>query len=213
MPSLKSKNQNRPLIIAHRGGHYWKGNNFSYITESIVEGADIIELDIKLKDGEYVVQHDRPSSMQGLLLDALKKVKNTDLYLDIKDNKINPNNLITFVRKSQYKNNIIIGSFDKKLLKSIKRDKGIIINLHTFGIPSPIQIAKDIGADWINPPVFLVRKKLIKSIINNGFKFVPGGNFRQNSNEANQIRFAQLGAHVISTYNVKRMVANLKTLF
>ena len=47
----------KPLIIAHKGGKPWENNNFSYITSSIKEGADIIELDIRLKNNQYIIKH------------------------------------------------------------------------------------------------------------------------------------------------------------
>ena len=114
--SLSSAN---PLLIAHGGGKYWEGQNFSYIEKSIDYGADIIELDIKLKGNDYIVKHSIFSKSQGLLTGALDKIKNASLYLDIKDNNINPNDLIAFI-KNKTDNTIIIGSFNKNILKKNK---------------------------------------------------------------------------------------------
>jgi len=38
IPTISSQ----PLLIAHKGGEYYKDNNFSYITESIEQGADTL---------------------------------------------------------------------------------------------------------------------------------------------------------------------------
>ena len=63
VPTLKRA---RPLIIAHRGGRYWtsrRPNDFGYIAESIRSGADMIELDVRVRGGHYIVQHDRLISL------------------------------------------------------------------------------------------------------------------------------------------------------
>jgi len=50
---------------------------------------------------------------QGLLSNALTKVNNTMLYQNIKDKKIDPNELIKYT-KERFTGKIIIGSFNKK---------------------------------------------------------------------------------------------------
>ena len=74
-----------PLVTAHRGGKFWEGDDFSYISESVRAGADIIELDIRLRDGKYVVQHTPYEKPQGFLDSALARVEGSSVYLDIKN--------------------------------------------------------------------------------------------------------------------------------
>lgn len=188
----------KPLLIAHRGGRYWEGNNFSYISESIEQGADIIELDIRMENNNYIVKHSIFSKQQGLLSDALLKIQNKTIYLDIKDNDIDPNQLIDYVRKT-LNNQIIIGSFNKKILEKIEKNESIIINYHCFSFFCSIKIAKNINADWINPVSFLITKNKIKEIQNKGFKFVPAGT----ENYKKQLKYVMSGAYAISTYKIK----------
>ncbi len=134
----------KPLIIAHEGGEYWQDKNFSYITESIQQGADIIELDIKLKNGKYIIKHGTLSKSRGFLSDALTKINNTSVYLDIKDKNIDPNNLINFVRTKINNTQIIIGSLNANILKKVKKDENIIINYHCISFLCSIKKAKEI---------------------------------------------------------------------
>jgi len=189
----------QPLIIAHKGGEYWEGDNFSYITNSLKQGADIIELDIKLKNNQYIIKHSLFQKKQGTLSEALTKINNASIYLDIKDNQIDPNDLIKYV-KERNNNKIIIGSFNKELLKKINKDENITINYHCISFLCSIKTAKEVDADWINPIPYFISKKKIKEIQDNGFKFVPGGT----ENSEKQLKYTKLGAHVISTYQVKK---------
>ena len=191
-------NSAQPLLIAHQGGEYWEENNFSYIENSIKEGANIIELDIRLKKEEYVIKHFWFSKNQGKLSNALTKVNNASLYIDIKDEKINPNDLIKYIRKTN-NNKIIIGSFKTKILKKIEKDKNITINYHCFSFLCSIKKAKELDADWINPVSYFITKNKIKEIQDNGFKFVPAGN----EDYKKQLKYIELGAYATSTYKIK----------
>jgi hypothetical protein len=199
-----------PLIIAHRGGKFWEDADFSYIKKSIQDGADIIELDIRMKDGKYIVQHTPLEKIQGSLEDALKLVENTKIYLDIK-NKIDVNNLIPHVR-SICSNEIIIGSYDTKLLASIQ-DKTVIRNCHCVSPWTAISKGKSCEANWINPICYTATKSLSKEIQSEGFKFVPSGNqiFKKNEIMTNLKKYTLWGAYAISTHHVKEMRKMLDT--
>lgn len=191
------KAYSKPKIIAHRGGKYWQGADFSYITQAINAGADIIELDIRIKKEKYIIQHDPLSQFQGELSEALKRIKNKTIYLDIKDKKIEPNQLIKFVRKIKPKNKLIIGSFNKGILSKIKKDKDITINYHCIPFFIDYNFAKSNNVDWINPiPYFLTKKEIIR--IKKEFKFVPAGT----ENYKKQKEYQELGAHAISVHDV-----------
>lgn len=199
------------LITAHRGGRYWSANDFSYITESIEAGANIIELDIRMNsDKEFIVQHDRFAIYQGKLERALKKLQDATVYLDIKESSIDAQKLIDFVR-THTSATVIVGSYSPKVLMRYKKLE-VLTNLHTLALKSPISVAKEIGVDWINPVAWRTTKRLAQEIQENGFRFVPAGNFRRNSDESNQVRNAQMGAYCISTYHFARMVKMLKDL-
>lgn len=196
---VRIQNNSAPKIIAHKGGRYWYENNFSYISDSIKDGADIIELDIRQKNENYVIKHSHFSKNQGSLSDALLKIKNSPvlIYLDIKDSSINAERLIEYV-KSKVNNTLIIGSLDKNVLKSVEKKEGIIINYHCFFL-CPIKTAREIKADWINPISYFVTKRKIKDIQENGFKFVPSGI----ENYKKLIEYTNAGAYAVSVYNVK----------
>lgn len=195
-------------VIAHKGGRYWAGKNFSYIQESLGLGADIIELDVKLSGSEILVKH--PLGIpgydyqtffpcQGRLKDALSALDSrASLYLDLKDRKLDPERLLDFVKRYHF-SEVIVGSFDTKILKKFRQlDPRIVINLHCWPNPGCIKIAKKVEADWINPvPVFL-KEKLARQIVREGFKFVPAGveNYGKTAN------FIKWGAHAISLYDL-----------
>jgi len=193
-----------PLIIAHRGGKFWKSKNFSYITESIKVGADFIELDIRFKDGHYFVQHEPFDIYQGLLSDALKRIGKTGIYLDIKDVP-DVNELIAYVRK-HVKGPIAAGFFDLKYLKDIK-DRRVIKIVHCLVEGPAIKDAKKVGAKWITPFVYMATHGFAKDIQAAGFKFVPGGNelFQEHEIMEDLVKFASWGAYAIATFHVKKV--------
>jgi len=187
----------QPLLIAHQGGEYWTDKNFSYITKSIEEGADIIEIDIRLKEGQYIVKHFPFSQVQGKLIDALDKMQDKQIYLDIKDESVNPNDLINFVRERR-NNSIIIGSFNKDILKKVNPESNVTIDFQCLPTRCSIETAKELNADWINPLPYFITKRQINDIEKNGFKFVPAGS----ENYIKQMQYAKSGAYAISVYEV-----------
>lgn len=121
--------------------------------------------------------------------------------MDIKDRKIDPNKLISYIRSKNKNNKIILGSFNKKLLKKINKEEGILINYHCFSPFLSIRRAKELDADWINPLPYLITNKKIEKIKNNGFKFVPAGN----ENYKKQMKYLKLGAHALSIHDIKKI--------
>ena len=202
--------QSKPLIIAHRGGKFWKGTNFSYIAEAVRDGADIIELDIRLKRGEYIVQHGPFGKNQGRLDDALKVVSSAGIYLDLKSKDIDINTLVAYIR-TKHNNQIIVGSFHAPLLKSLT-DPSVIKICHCLLPSRAIEKAKAVGAHWVSPLCHVVTRKLADKIEAAGFKFVPGGStfFKKYEIFKKQLRFVQHGAHAIATHHVGKFKVLLK---
>jgi hypothetical protein len=199
----------RPRVIAHRGGKFWEGEDFSYVSESIRDGADIIELDVRVQQGRYIVQHGPWAKFQGHLEKVLPRLERADLYLDIKDHRMDINRLVESIR-SKCANHLIIGSFSQTLLRSIT-DPSIERNYHwpwPWFHSAPARYAM---ADWVNPMSSVVTKGLATSIQGAGFKFVPGGNylFKMYERMGRQLTFAEFGAYAISTHHVKEMIGLL----
>jgi hypothetical protein len=192
------------LIIAHRGGKFWEDTNFSYISTSIRDGADIIELDVRRQGGRYVIQHDPFSKAQGTLEAALARIERAAVYLDVKTNDIDINDLIAYVRLL-CSNHIIVGSFNYSMLQNIC-DRSVERNLHCWGawLCNP---EKFTAVDWINPICYFTSRAIAKRIQVQGFRFVPAGNqvFKKNEIMENQLRFARWGAYAIATHHVREM--------
>ncbi len=199
-----------PLVTAHRGGKFWEGDDFSYISESVRAGADIIELDIRLRDGKYVVQHTPYEKPQGFLDSALARVEGSSVYLDIKNRDLNVNELISYVR-SRCSNQIIVGSYHLKVLRSIQ-DPAIERNCHCTLPWTAVAHGQSAHADWINPLCYFTTKSLAQEIQNAGFKFVPSGNqiLKKHEIMENQLRYARWGAYAVSTYHVKETKERLR---
>ncbi|MGC9968293.1 MAG: hypothetical protein ABSC29_01000 [Minisyncoccia bacterium] len=194
-----------PLITAHRGGKFWEGDDFSYISESIRDGADIIELDVRLCDGKYIVQHAPYEKAQGFLEDAFARTENTALYLDIKSRDIKINELIAYVH-SFCSSHIIVGSYHLDLLRSIQ-DLAVERNCHCVLPWTAVPRGRSAHAGWVNPLCYFTTKSLAQEIRDAGFKFVPSGNqiFKKHEIMENQLRYARWGAYAISTHHVKEM--------
>lgn len=200
-----------PKIIAHRGGRFWEGDNFSYISDSVKEGAQIIELDICLSpENRYVVQHDKLTKPQGYLDDALPHIGLAVLYLDIKDSKVNVRELVESVRKT-CSNHIMIGSYDRGLLSDIG-DSSIGRIFHCILPWNAMERAESVGANWITPLGWFVTEQLVLQVQKAGFKLVPSGNpvLKKHEIMENQLRYARWGAHAISTHHVKDMKSYLE---
>jgi hypothetical protein len=198
-------NKIAPLIIAHRGGHFWESSDFSYIADSVRDGADIVELDVRARDDQYLIQHSPFGQVQGYLAAAIEKLGGASLYLDVKGHDIDVNQLITYVR-SICSNHLIVGSFSSSLLRSI-RDPAVERNYHCASPWFRATDARFAKADWVNPLSYLATERLAMKIQYAGFKFTPSGNYiwRKRERMGNQVKFAKWGAYAVSTYHVKEM--------
>ena len=113
--------------------------------------------------------------------------------------------VIAFVR-SQCRNNIVVHSRNVLLVPHFKRPDGIQFSLPISGIwPGIHNVPPGVG-DWITPFPWFITKSLVRHIHYHGFKFVPGGNVFTRSRDNAQIAFARMGAHALSTFDVKRLV-------
>jgi glycerophosphoryl diester phosphodiesterase len=204
-----------PLIVAHRGGRFWQAKDFSYITESIDSGADVIELDVReLGPSRYLVQHDRFSRPQGWLEDALARMagRNVSLYLDIKSRSSDARRLIEYVRQ-RTSCPLIVGSFHLAILDRLA-DSSVRTTLHCRWPYNAIDLARRVNADWITPMFYFTTEELAREIQVAGFKFAPAGNyfFKRYELFDNQIRYARWGAHAVSTHHVREMRTRLEFL-
>lgn len=196
--------------MAHRGGKFWESRDFSYIAESVRAGADIIELDVRSRNGEYVVQHAKYGRLQGSLKDAISYIGHTSLYLDIKDRGFDVNGCIASIR-ALCLNPIIVGSFDVGLLRSIN-DRSVVKSCHCLFPWRAGAKAREAGAQWVSPVCYFVTTGLARKIQDAGFRFVPSANlvFTKREVMRNQLRYAHAGVYAISTYHVKEMKRLLK---
>ncbi|MEK6890746.1 MAG: hypothetical protein AABX03_01275 [Nanoarchaeota archaeon] len=203
---IKLQNNSEIIIIAHRGGKYWKGKgkNFNYISESLHHGADVIELDVRVKENKYIVQHSKAALSQGFLEDALEKIGTVPLYLDIKDPLIDPNDLIKLVRK-KLKNQLIIGSFYSAVLKKIKKKKGIIISYQVYSPLYDLKLVKRLKVDWVVLWNYNIAGWKIKELQTSGLKFAPAGNLMPRQ----QMRYVKRGANAVFVYDIKKFKKNL----
>ncbi len=195
----------RPLIIAHRGGRFWSGESFDYVTESVRNGADIIELDVRKHFDRYVVQHSVFEKSQGYLEDAIRRIGSASLYLDVKDGTLDVNALIEYAR-SLTSTKLIIGSYFDHIIRGIE-DIEVVKCCHCVLPWRALEVGRSVGADWISPLAVSMTREQCSSLNEAGFKCVPSGNpiLKRVERLKNQVRFAAWGAHAISTHHVKEM--------
>jgi hypothetical protein len=194
-----------PLLIAHQGGKYWEGRNFSHITESIKVGASIIEIDVRRNNGTYIVQHMPYERPQGLFVDALRRCAGVGVYLDIKDENADIPEIVGLARDAGV-SRIIIGSFHLDLLRSTV-PLGVERNCHCIAPWNAIARGIYAHADWVNPICYVVTRGLAQDIQESGFKFVPSGNlvFQRKEIFRNQLRYATYGAYAVSAHHIKEL--------
>jgi glycerophosphoryl diester phosphodiesterase len=197
---------NLPLLIAHRGGQFWTDRSFSYVSAALREGANIVELDIRQRsDGEYIVQHSPIERPQGHLRDALKRLGDCDLYLDIKHIRSDVNVLLAYVRL-RFAGRIIVGTFDADVLRRIE-DATVTKNLHVICPWRAVERAREVSAHWVTPLSLCVTEDVAQTLQTAGLGFTPSGNpvFKRREIMANQLQFAAWGAFAISTHHVRTM--------
>lgn len=195
-----------PTIIAHRGGRYWEGGDFSYIEDAVREGASGVEVDVRRRGTAYIVQHDGPDSYQGTLEDALARIGSADVYLDLKEDLYLPD-LIDFV-KPRVEGRIFVGSFDQDVLAGIE-DPSVGRIYQCVQPFCSLEGAGHADADWINPVPFLITEDFVREAKAAGFAITPGGNPFDAGSETfrTPLRHAELGADAVSVYDVAAFIA------
>lgn len=189
--------------MAHRGGRFWTASNFSYIDEARESGADIVELDVRARGTELIVQHDMRSSYQGVLRDALARCEGADVFLDVKDRGVDIWRLLDLVKLSNV-HSFIVGSFYASVLRPLVGG-GTTLAFSHIGIPAPIPPAVASGATWLSVPCWRFTPGLVQKCREQNIKLSPWGNFQKNASERSQLRCAMLGAHSIATYDVRHL--------
>ncbi len=206
-----------PLIIGHRGSRSSgvRENSCEAIDRGVIEGADIIELDIvRAAGGSFVAHHYPFPNLRGNYLrakplsqipyaDSLESVLDTlasrrTLYLDIKEKlgTVDTGRLLGLIAKN-HTNSLIVGSFHRSVLAAARDHDGqSILNYHCLPRFRAIREAICLGAHWINPIHYAIRKSFVVAAISEGLKFAPAGN----ENIPKQLRYASWGAHALSTF-------------
>ncbi|GIW43642.1 MAG: hypothetical protein KatS3mg077_0924 [Candidatus Binatia bacterium] len=216
-----------PKIIGHRGCRApgVRENTAAAAAKAVAEGADIVEFDvIQTKDGHFVALHwpdlrflfsppwERrleelpPVSTVGEILSALGN--RTGVYLDIKQ----PLSDRQFLELSQIVDSfqfslVVVGSFQRGVLSACREHKpNWIVNFDCLPTHRAVRQAIELGAHWINPIPYGVRRSFVELVLDSGLKFVPAGN----ESDRRQLRFARWGAHALSTFrpaHLRRLLA------
>lgn len=192
-----------PQILAHRGGRYWTADNFSYITEALRDGADGVELDVRLHSGAYVVQHDFRWSYQGTLEEAITRCEGAPIMLDVKETGIDAQHLINFVL-SRTAGPISVVSMYPSVLAQL-RGQRIPLCLSTFALRSPIPLATSLGVHSIHVPAYRLSPQFVSQVHAHGLHFAPWACQFKTGDESSQLQAVSLGAYAIATYHVSHM--------
>lgn len=217
-----SPKQARPKIIGHRGcrsaGVF--ENTARAAARAVAEGADIVEVDVVCtKDGHFVALH-WPDASSTVLppwkyrlaelppVEGLAKIveavsDRVGLYLDIKQ-PLDDQQLLDLAHlvTSKGAREVIVGSvYRRVLLWSRKHRPEWIINFDCLPLHGAVVEARELGAHWINPAAFGVRRSFVDRALEAGLQFVPAGN----ENIQRQIRYAKWGAYALSTFYPARL--------
>ncbi|MCX8072695.1 MAG: glycerophosphodiester phosphodiesterase [Candidatus Binatia bacterium] len=218
-----------PKIIGHRGcrapGTF--ENTARAVSRALAEGADIVEVDVvKTKDGHFVALHWPDIHFLGLppwkyrlrelpRVDPISAIleavgRRAALYLDVKQPLERGEflELAELVDRFQLPE-VIVGSFHRRVLVACTIHRPTwIANYDCLPFHRAIQEAKDLGAQWINPIAFGIRKSFVDEAVAAGLKFVPAGN----EDDKRQLRYAKWGAYALSTFRPARLRALLRGL-
>ena len=190
-----------PKLMGHRGCRGEEPENtLRGIKKAIKVGVDAIEIDIhKTKDNQIVVCHDdsidRTTNGKGKILDLnyneIKKyrtkkqqkipllqeiidiirITKVELFIEIKCPNIE-DLLIKIIKKNKIAKQIVIKSFNHRILKTIKEKYPVLKTACLFvGLPvKPWLIPKEAKADMISVLMKLVDKKLINDMQSRNYK-------------------------------------------
>ncbi len=219
-----------PKIIGHRGCRApgVLENSSRAVARAITEGADIVEVDvICTRDGHFVALH-WPDVCSSLLppwkyrlaeLPPVEQVtsivrtagQQVALYLDIKQ-PLDDRQFLDLAQlvSSFTPRQVIVGSFHRGVLRSCaKHCPQWILNYDCLPVHRAITKANELGAHWINPVAFAVRKSFVERALEAGLRFVPAGS----ENDRRQLRYAAWGAYALSTFRPARLRALLRQHF
>jgi glycerophosphoryl diester phosphodiesterase len=226
---------NIPKIFGHRGASALEPENtMKAFTRAFKDGADGIEFDVRqTADGKIVVIHDatinRTSNGTGLvknysydvllqfdfgkkeriplLNEVLQKFgKNYVLNIEIKEPGFEKQ-LVIMVQELEIKENVIVSSFKKSVLKKIKEldsslSTAYIFNLRKINLG---KIVKQIKIDAIHPSMHLVTTNLVKKsqLLN-----LPIRTWTVDDPQK-ALSLAKLGVNSIITNNPYQIIQNL----
>jgi len=203
-------------------------NTSQAVARAIEEGADIVEVDVVCtKDGHFVALHwpdfrflwSPPWKYRLAELPPVEPFSaivrtvgnRAGLYLDIKQpledrQFLELAQLVSSVQPRQ----VIVGSFHRPVLLSCAKHRpDWIVNYDCLPLHRAIRKAKELGAHWINPVAFGVRKSFVEQALDAGLRFVPAGN----ESDRKQLRYAEWGAYALSTFRPARLRALLERRF
>jgi len=191
---------NKPLVIAHRGASFYEPeNSISAVKKALELRSDMIEVDVRItKDNEIIVIHDaivdRTTDGTGYIkymeLRDIKKLRinkkekiptlqeiidlikgKCKLNIEIKEYKA-VDKILKIIKDNNINDEVLISSFNEKILKHIKEKDSRIKTGYLFRRPTPfyINIAKRSKIDYIHPYYPVITKRLINRAHKNGIK-------------------------------------------
>lgn len=194
--------EKRIKIIGHRGAPALEPENTLLSLQKAIDmGCDMIEIDARTtKDGEVVLMHDptlnrttdgigpvfektlkelkKLDAGRGEKIPTLKEVwdlsKNrTELNIEIREKKV-LDKVISFIKKEQIKNQVLISSRYYRLIAKAKKTNPLLrigfISYHYF---ASVWQALRIKAESLHPATPIVTQRLVKKAHRNGIKVYP----------------------------------------
>lgn len=181
----------KPLIIAHRGGRKERPENTIKAFKHAIElGADAIELDVLLtKDLTPIVTHN--DSLRDIPLASIKEIPtleealtfigqhNIGLIVEIKKQKGLEARVASIVgeivKKTNFKGNVIISSFDPRILFHLKRSfpeipRAMILKSKAFSFFCLNFFARFNRLSEVHVLHKIVTKKLVDKVHSQGLK-------------------------------------------
>lgn len=182
----------KPWVVAHRGGAKLAPENTLRAFEgAIALGADAFELDIHLtRDRQLVVIHDdtlkRTSKKEGIVRQmSLAQLKETDssipslvealrlargkcrVIVEIKHPHGSRHEgieeiLLKTLEQEKMLNQVVVISFDRQSLKTLRQLSPTLETGYLFGSPTPLQaLKKDLGITFVGPHYRLANAEFI----------------------------------------------------
>ena len=150
------------IIIAHRWQEYKQS------------GAEMVEVDLRKKDGQIVLSHDRPRKSQQLVnLQELLLAAKVPLNLELKEAGFEAE-VLKAIKNFSFK--VLISSKHPSILKKIRAlDENVQLGLilgraNFFLLPLVPKLDKKLNLYSVHPKTFLVSSKLVKKLHDLGKK-------------------------------------------